>query len=123
MDAAKKYFRCSTAERAAFEAGIKLGAIYHQFVGTPVDNNSVDKLEAAIEASLRVQPFVESVEVKIDRSKVRSNECVYGYSTLQGDMLDIKLRIRYEKSIVVARLRYIEEINYPLMYIEEVHSE
>ena len=33
-DLADKYFNCSLRERVVFEAGIKLGTIYHQFVGT-----------------------------------------------------------------------------------------
>jgi hypothetical protein len=33
MDVADSYFSCTDSERAAFEAGIKLGTVYHQFVG------------------------------------------------------------------------------------------
>lgn len=123
MDIAKKYFNCSSCERAAFEAGIKLGAIYHQFIGTPIDTSTIEKLEEAIKVSLMVQPFVENAEVRIDRSKVRTKRDTYEYSVLDGEMLDIRIKVRYEKCSVVARLKYIEEIRYPLMYIEEVCSE
>ena len=34
-DLANSRFNCSVKERACFEAGIKMGTIYHQFVGTP----------------------------------------------------------------------------------------
>ena len=39
-------------EIAAFEAGIKLGALYHQFVGSPVSPKTADSLERAIEESI-----------------------------------------------------------------------
>ena len=32
-------------ERAGFEAGIKLGALYHQWVGTPISQDSAESLE------------------------------------------------------------------------------
>ena len=34
------YFNCSLKERAVFESGIKLGTIYHQFVGTPLSSSN-----------------------------------------------------------------------------------
>ena len=33
-------------ENAVFEAAIKLGALYHQFVGTPISRATADKVEA-----------------------------------------------------------------------------
>ena len=54
-------------EIAAFEAGIKLGALYHQFVGSPVSPKTADSLERAIEESISLQPYVRSVDVRIDR--------------------------------------------------------
>ncbi|MFH0966806.1 MAG: dihydroneopterin aldolase family protein, partial [Methanobacteriota archaeon] len=39
----------SDRERAAFEAGIKLGALYHQWVGTPVSRESANSLKLAME--------------------------------------------------------------------------
>jgi len=57
---AANYFNCSERERAVFEAGIKLGTIYHQFVGTPVAAANVEILERAIEDGVRVQPFVKA---------------------------------------------------------------
>ncbi|MEM3428929.1 MAG: dihydroneopterin aldolase family protein, partial [Thermoplasmatales archaeon] len=35
-DPAAPYFSCSEKERAIFESGVKLGAIYHQYIGIPV---------------------------------------------------------------------------------------
>ncbi len=117
---ADSYFSCSDAERAAFEAGIKLGTIYHQFVGVPLSKENVETLEKAIEAGSLVQPFVEGVKVKIDRSKLRTKRGRYDYVSLTGDMLDVELVVRYGKAKVRAAMKLVKEMNYPLMYIEEI---
>ena len=121
-DIAKKYFNCTASERAAFEAGIKMGTIYHQFVGTPLSLDNVEYLEKAIEESIKVQPFVKSVKVRIDRSRITKNRGFYKYLTLHGDMLDIDLEVQYEDKIAVCKLEYIKEMDYPLMYIKEIRS-
>jgi len=117
-DPAKKWFQCTSAERAAFEAGVKLGALYHQFVGAAVNAESVDSLERAMEASLRTQPFVESAEVRLDRKALRPGPRPYDESSLTGEMIDASVRIRYGESIVHGRLRYVPELGYPLMSFE-----
>ncbi len=122
-DIAKKYFKCGPCERAAFEAGIKLGAVYHQFVGTPLDLDSVESLKNAIRSALLVQPFVEEAEVDIDTSEIKRKKGVYKYYTLKGEMLRIRVIIKYESCKVVAKLEYVEDMKYPLMYIEEVLRE
>jgi len=121
-DKAKKYFNCTSAERAAFEAGIKLGAIYHQFVGTPLSLENVEYLEKAIEESVKVQPFVKNARVRINRERIRKKQGFYKYLTLRGEMLDVELEVQYEDKIAVCRLEYIEELDYPLMYIKEIRS-
>ena len=117
---ADNYFKCSDSERAAFEAGIKMGTIYHQFVGVPVSADSVETLEEAIEEGCRVQPFVESVKVRIDRSKLKEKRGEFDYVSLVGDMLDVELTVCYGTSRVKARMQRIEEMNYPLMFIESI---
>jgi hypothetical protein len=117
---ADSYFSCSDSERAAFEAGIKLGTIYHQFVGVPLSVENVETLEKAIEAGSRVQPFVEDVAVRIDRSKLKKKRGMYDYVSLTGDMLDVTLVVRYRSARVKASMKLIEEMNYPLMFIEEI---
>src|SRR5512140_1098788 len=85
-EAASSYFKGSLRERAVFEAGIKLGTIYHQFVGTPLCAANVDILERAIEDGVRVQPFVKDVEVHIDRSTLRKKKRdEFDYQTLHGN--------------------------------------
>ena len=51
-------------ELAIFEAAIKLGALYHQWVGTPVSRTSAESLEKAIEKSVILQPYVEEISVQ-----------------------------------------------------------
>lgn len=112
----------SDSDRALFEAGIKLGALYHQFTGTPVSTETVEELETAIERSVSLQPWVSSVEVKIDREKVRKceNENQFRYCELSGEMLDVKVVVRYGAVEVHARVKYEEELDYPLMRVERV---
>ncbi|MDD3397979.1 MAG: dihydroneopterin aldolase family protein [Candidatus Methanomethylophilaceae archaeon] len=117
---AKAYFQCDTRDRAIFEAGIKMGTIYHQFVGVPVDLSSVDILERSIERGVLVQPYVESVSVRIDRSHFRSKKDEYDYVSLTGNMLDVTLSIRIDDVRVIAEMRYVKELNYPLMFISGV---
>jgi hypothetical protein len=117
---ADAHFRCSDSERAAFEAGIKMGTIYHQFVGVPLRSDNVRTLENAIEAGCIVQPFVEKVKVKIDRSRLRKKRGLYDYVSLTGDMLDVKIVVRYKKARVRASMKFLKEMNYPLMFIEDI---
>ena len=119
---ADSYFSCSDSERAAFEAGIKLGTIFHQFVGVPLSTGTVQTLEGAIEAGSRVQPFVEEVKVTIDRSKLRDKRGQYDYVPLTGDMLDVSLVVKYKKTRVWASMKFLKEMNYPLMYIEKIEK-
>src|SRR4030042_798301 len=114
---ADSYFSCSDRERAAFEAGIKLGTIYHQFVGVPLSSKNVETLEKAIEAGSKVQPFVEEVKVRIDREMLRSKRGVYDYVSLTGDMLDVTLVVKYKSARAEASMQFIKEMNYPLMFI------
>ena len=119
-DAANSHFDCDDSERAAFEAGIKLGTIYHQFVGVPVSPDNVDTLEEAIEEGCRVQPFVESVSVRIDRSRLKVKKGEFDYVSLTGDMLEVDLTVRYGTSRVYARMQLVKEMDYPLMFIQRI---
>jgi len=117
---AASYFQCTIRERAVFEAGIKLAAVYHQFIGAPVSASNADSLERAIEEGVKVQPFVEKVRVHIRRESIRQKRNEYDYQSLTGEMLDVSVSIVIENIRVVGRMQYIEEIKYPLMYVEEI---
>ena len=95
MNVEEKYFsNINSKERAIFEGAITMGALFHQFTGTPVNKVTCPSLEEAIKKSLELQPAIEKVDVKI-------------YSKIK----DVTAIIRIE---------YIEELNYPLMYVEDI---
>ena len=119
-DKAGEFFKCTDEERAVFEAGIKLGGIYHQFIGATVSPENVDHLEKTMVNGITVQPFVEHVEAHIDRTELKEKRDPYDYITVTGKMLDVRITTRYGTARTVCRLRYIDELRYPLMYIEKV---
>ena len=118
-DAASR-FSCSVRERCVFELGIKLATIYHQFVGTPFDSESIGSLEHAISEAIEVQPYVVSAEVRIDRSRLDPDRDTYGYVSLTGDMIDARVRVTIDDVTAVGEMRYDEELGYPLMYVSEL---
>lgn len=110
-------------DNALFEAGIKLGALYHQFTGSPISLRTADSLERAIQESISVQPFVKSISVSIDRNMVRSKlNSEFGYCELEGRMLDVRITVSYSSVLADVRLAYDTGLNYPLMKIEKVYS-
>lgn len=117
---AERFFKCSESERAAFEAGIKLGTIYHQFIGTPISTRNVDLLERTIAEGTKIQPFVKDAEVHIEREKLRSKRGEFDYDSLSGEMLSVRLEIAYGDVQLTAKMENIPEIHYPLMYIEKI---
>ncbi len=112
-DVFKKYFKNLTdRERAVFEGGITLGALFHQFVGTPVSKYNKESLERAMEEAMKNQPCVYDIKVKI-------KDVGEKYVSLDGKMLDVDLKIRINKTIAHLKLEYIPEIDYPLMYVKK----
>lgn len=110
-------------DRAVFEAGIKLGALYHQFVGTPINTDTLDGLEKAIEKSIGVQPFVRSINVIIDSEMVKKKQNPeFGYCELEGRMLHVSLQALYKNIIAYAEMCYDEEKDYPLMSIKKIEE-
>jgi len=121
MDVDEKYFNnISKRERAIFEGAITMGALFHQFIGTPVSIKSVESLEKSIEDTMKLQPCISRVEIKIDREILEKIENEYDYISLTGEMLDVKVMSEYSDKRAVIRLKFITELNYPLMYVEEV---
>ncbi len=108
-------------DNALFEAGIKLGALYHQFVGAPVNISTVDSLEQAIKESISLQPYVEKISVTIDRDKVtnRTGE-KFRYCELEGRMLEVQAMITFGGTTATVGLKYDKSLDYPLMYIIDI---
>lgn len=123
MDVDKKYFsNITTRERAIFEGAISMGALFHQFVGTPVNEATKESLEKAMEESLNLQPAIEDVEVKIRFDKLAEAMTEFDYTSLTGDMLDVKIHTKVDDVVAVIRIEFIEELNYPLMYVEDIQD-
>lgn len=88
------YFKnLSDRERAVFEGGISLGALFHQFIGTPVSEKTKKSLEIAMSESLKNQPFIEDVSVSIV-GIIEDGK----YVSLTGEMLDVSLTVKTEKN-------------------------
>jgi hypothetical protein len=110
------YFKnLSDRERAVFEGGISLGALFHQFVGTPVSKKTKKSLEIAMSESLKNQPFIEDVSVSII-GIIEDGK----YVSLTGEMLDVSLTVKTEQNRAFLKLKYIKELDYPLMYVEKI---
>jgi hypothetical protein len=108
----------SDKEKAVFEAGIKLGALYHQWVGTPISRRSAASVETAIEKAVILQPFVEEITVRLDRGMMTEN--AFGYSELSGLMFDVGITTRV--GFAYCRARLCPSGGYPLMQVEECHE-
>ncbi|WP_266074987.1 dihydroneopterin aldolase family protein [Haladaptatus caseinilyticus] len=109
----------TTRDAACFEAGIKFGALYHQFAGTPVSLDSAASLERAIEESIENQPFCESVDVDILADEL-AEEIEHGYTELTGRFMEVEIVIDHEGTEVVTTMEM--EDGYPLMKIESVEE-
>lgn len=121
MDIEEKYFKnISGRERAIFEGAITMGALFHQFVGTPVNSESAETLENSIKNAMELQPCIEGVEVKINRQMLEETKSKFNYVSLSGDMMDIRVVSKFSDKKAVLRMEYIEELMYPLMYVESV---
>lgn len=116
-------FACSDRDRALFEAGIKMGTLYHQFVGIPVNSQSVCELESAMADAIRVQPYVADAKVRIERGSLPVGNDRYSYASLTGDMIDAVIKVDVGGCEVVAEMRYDESLDYPLMYISDIKTQ
>ncbi|MGQ9468296.1 MAG: dihydroneopterin aldolase family protein [Nitrososphaerales archaeon] len=126
-EAVRRYFDKSVTdrERAIFEGAIALGAIYHQFSGIPIfkDEDIIRTLEETISKSMKLQPYRESVEVKINADMIKGEKShAYDYETLKGKHLDVRVKTKYGNAKATVRMRYIPEIDFTLMYIEKLEE-
>jgi len=80
--------------------------------------DTITTLEKAIQESIRVQPYVENIIVRINRDCVASKINKFGYAELEGKMLDVQLVVAYGTAKVLVKMQYDEDADYPLMFIE-----
>ena len=112
-------------ERACFETGIKLGALYHILCGIPISSNIkvINSIEKGIEASISCQPYVKSVKVNLDQSKIQGEKLnQYDYDEITGRVIKANLVLEYDNVEVNAKIDWIEDMEYPLMYIYSIKT-
>ena len=113
----------SQRERACFETGIKLGALYHILCGIPISSEEqiISAIEKGIESAISCQPYVESVRINLNREKIIGNKSTqYDYDEISGKIIRAELILKYEDIEIIAKVDWIEEMDYPLMYIEKI---
>ncbi|MDI9610115.1 MAG: dihydroneopterin aldolase family protein [Archaeoglobales archaeon] len=99
---------------ASFEAGIKLGALFHQFIGAPVSEKNAEILEKAMESCVKLQPYVIDAEIRIDREKLKYVSAL-GYTSLAPEMIKARVVVEFEGERAEAVLEWDEKLRYPLM--------
>jgi len=127
MNKEKIYFspNLSHRERASFETGIKLGALYHILSGIPIssDEKIINSIERGFEATISCQPFVKSVRIQLDRDKIVGTKfSEFDYDEITGKIIRAEVVLKYENIEVIAKIDWIEEMQYPLMYIERINE-
>ena len=117
----KLFAEMSDKEHAIFEAGICLASILHQLIGLPVkaDEGLLEDLAEVAQRAFSLQPFRADVRIKILKDRLKISK-TYGYGVISPDSLDVRVEVRYGEARVVGRLRYVDELDYPLIYVEEV---
>jgi dihydroneopterin aldolase len=113
----------TSREALLFEAGIKLGGIFHQYLGIPVSSKTARALARSIEAAVALQPFVEQVRVRIvpaHGGKVGRGR--FGYRYVTAEMIDARVTLTDGATRVVARLSYRPDLRYPLMRVESAKT-
>jgi len=124
-DNANIYFSpdLSKRERACFETGIKLGALYHILCGIPIstDDNIITSIEKGIESAISCQPYVKSVKINMDRNKIIGDKSTqFNYDEITGKIIRAEVMLNYESVEILAKIDWIEELDYPLMFIEKI---
>ncbi|MGA1820999.1 MAG: dihydroneopterin aldolase family protein [Thermoplasmatota archaeon] len=114
------YFNCGDRDRAVFEAGIKLASLYHQFIGSPVNKSNLSYLQDAMRMGMLTQPYVKEADVRIDPDLLEEFLSDYGYCSLNERLLKATVKVEFGGYRVSASLRWIEELNYPLMMIDDI---
>ncbi|HLY76514.1 MAG TPA: dihydroneopterin aldolase family protein [Thermoplasmata archaeon] len=113
----------TSREALLFEAGIKLGGIFHQYLGIPVSSTTAAALARSIEAAVSLQPFVEKVRVRIVPTRGGAvGPGRFGYRYVTAEMIDARVTLVDGSTRVVARLSYRADLRYPLMRVESANT-
>ena len=105
-------------EALLFEAGVKLGGIFHQYLGMPISRATAVGAARTIERAVALQPFVVRVRVRIDPGAAGPvGRGRFAYAYLRAEMLDVTVRLRDGPDEVEARLAHRADLRYPLMRV------
>jgi dihydroneopterin aldolase len=111
----------SARERLLFEAGIKLGGVFHQYLGMPVSPATSANLARTIEGAIALQPYVVRAVVRIDpRAGGPVGRGRFAYRYLSPPMLDVTVELADGPDSVEARLAHEPALRYPLMRVVRV---
>jgi len=115
--------RLSRRESLLFEAGIKLGGVFHQYLGIPVSSRTAGALARAIESAVGLQPFVRRVSVRIRPARGGAlGRGRFAYRYLVPEMLEVTVELVDGTSTVIANLRHRPDLRYPLMKVVRVNE-
>ena len=110
-------------EALLFEAGVKLGGVFHQYIGMPVAKETAVGLARTIEAAVRLQPFVREVAVRIDVERAGPlGEGRFAYHYLTPEMMVVRVTLQDGATTVVAALEHRSDLRYPLMKVLTVEE-
>jgi dihydroneopterin aldolase len=110
--------RLTRREALLFEAGVKLGGVFHQYLGMPVSRSTAAGTARTIERAVALQPFVVHVRVRIDpRRGGALGRGRFAYAYLKAEMLDVTVRLKDGPDAVEARLAHRPDLRYPLMRV------
>ena len=110
--------RLTRREALLFEAGIKLGGVFHQYLGMPVSAATGPGVARMIERAVALQPYVAAVRVAVDPGRGGPlGRGRYAYRYLVPEMLDVRVRLRDGTEEVEARLAHRADLRYPLMTV------
>jgi dihydroneopterin aldolase len=111
----------SRREALLFEAGVKLGGVFHQYLGIPVTPRTAAGVARTIERAVALQPYVIAVRASIDpRRGGPLGRGRFAYRYLTPEMLDVRVRLRDGDEEVEARLAHRSDLRYPLMSVVRV---
>ena len=125
MPAARSIHPAHLTRREAllFEAGVKLGGIFHQYLGIPISATTAPGLARTIERAVALQPYVVRVRARVDvRRGGRTGTGRFAYRYLTAEMLDVMVVLRDGPTEVEARLAHRADLRFPLMRVVRVRG-
>lgn len=94
-----------------------MGALTHSAVGLPAVSTVAPYIEKALAKSFMLQPYRRDVKVRLRRIPRRPR--LYRYGTVSPENVEAEVVVEYGSARVRARMGYVKELKYPLMYVVE----